>query len=273
MPANSISAYKEAIQWKEFTNILPISVDPTLALTLTDKNPDLKEGYYQKGKVTLARNNMVVGDYATFCLPFDIDLNKTKENISKVYVPLNIGLLKPSGTLLLLLDEVNDNSIIKAGQTFVAKCKTSDVVFENCADVTFEKSTPNPTPSNVKIYNFDGVSGILTQNSDVKIKIGGSFSQLTNLNKNNYSILFANGLFDSTASITPFQMYVYMDKGSLGSKVTSISFEFTDMPTNIKEVRMTNEESPIYDLNGRMVNENALKSGIYIKNGKKVVVK
>ena len=156
VPANSISAYKEAIQWKEFTNILPISIDPTLALTLTDKNPDLKEGYYQKGKVSLTRNNMSVGDYATFCLPFDIDISKTKDNFSKVYIPLNIGLFKPSGTLLLLLDEVNDNSIIKAGQTFVAKCKKTDVVFENCADVTFNESTPNPNPSNVKIYNFDG---------------------------------------------------------------------------------------------------------------------
>ena len=274
VPANSINAYKEATQWKEFTNILPISVDPTLALTLTDKSADLTEGYYQKGKVTFTRNNMSVGDYATFCLPFDIDLSKTKDNFSKVYIPLNIGLLKPSGTLLLLLDELNDNSVIKAGQTFVTKCKKTDVVFENCADVTFYESTPDPNPSNVKIYNFDGVSGALTQNTDVKIKIGGSYSQLTSLDRNNYCTLFANGMFDATTSVTPFQMYVYMDgNNSLGSKVTSIAFEFNDISTDIKELQMTNGKSFFYDLNGRIVNDNVRNSGIYIRNGQKVVVK
>jgi len=274
VPENSIKAYIEAKQWNTFANILPISVDPTLALTLTDKNSDLKKGYYQKGKVTLSRSNMSVGDYATFCLPFDIDISKTKDNFSKVYIPLNIGLLKPSGTLLLLLDELNDNSVIKAGQTFVAKCKKSDVVFENCADVTFNEATPNPNPSSVKIYNFDGVSGALTQNTDVKMKIGGSYSQLTNLDRNNYCTLFANGMFDATTSVTPFQMYVYMDgNNSLGSKVTSIAFEFNDISTDIKELQMTNGKSFFYDLNGRIVNDNVRNSGIYIRNGKKEIVK
>ena len=272
VPANSINAYIETKPWNSFANILPISENSSLTLSLTDKNSDLTKGYYQKGKVTFTRNNMSVGDYETFCLPFDIDLSKTTDVFSKVYLPLNIGLLKSSGTLLLLLDEVNNNSTIKAGQTFVAKCQKSDVVFENCSDVTFDDSTPNPAPSNVKVYNFDGVSGALTQNTDVKIKIGGTFSKLTNLNKKNYRALFANGSFDSTTSVTPFQMYVYIDDSSLDSKVTSISFDFNDEVTGIKELRMTNENSPIYDLNGRIVNEKNLKPGLYIKNGKKIVI-
>ena len=35
----------------------------------------------------------------------------------------------------------------------------------------------------------------------------------------------------------------------------------------------TNYELPVYDLNGRKVNENNLKSGIYFRNGKAYVVK
>ena len=273
VPASSMSAYK-VDPWKEFPYVLPISVEPTIALTLTDKVSGLTKGHYQKGEITYTRNNMSVGDYATFCLPFDIDLNKTANNFSKVYVPLNIGFLKPSGNLLLLLEEVNDNSIIKAGQIFVVKSKTTNVKFENCAGVSFGESTPNPNSSSINIYNFDGVSGALTQNNSVKIKIGGTYSQLANLNKNNYYSLFANGTFGSTTNITPFQMYVNIDgNGSLGSKITSISFEFTDMSTDIKELLKTNEESAIYDLNGRMVNKNTLKSGVYINNGKKVVMK
>ena len=68
-------------------------------------------------------------------------------------------------------------------------------------------------------------------------------------------------------------MYVYIDGGTLGSKITSITFDFHDEVTGIKELRMTNDNSPVYDLNGRMVNEKNLKSGLYIKNGKKVVIK
>ena len=272
VPANSINSYIETKPWNSFANILPISENSSLTLSLTDVHSDLTKGYYNKGKVTLSRNNMSVGDYTTFCLPFDIDISKTTDNFSKVYQPLNISFLKPSGTLLLLLDEISGSSIIKAGQTFVAKCKTKDVVFENCSDVTFDDSTPNPTPSNLKVYNFDGISGALTQNTDIKIKIGGTYSQLSNTDKNNYRTLSANGSFDSTTSVTSFQMYVYIDDSSLGSKVTSISFDFNDEATGIKELRMNNDKSSVYDLNGRMMNEKNLKPGLYIKNGKKIVI-
>jgi hypothetical protein len=43
--------------------------------------------------------------------------------------------------------------------------------------------------------------------------------------------------------------------------------------TGVNELRMTNDELPVYDLNGRRVNENNLKPGIYVKNGKKVIIK
>ncbi len=272
VPANSLNLYKSSVYYsRTFSNILPIQINTTL--TLTDKNSDLTEGYYKKGKITLSRNNMYVGDYATFCLPFDIDLSKTTDVFSKVYVPSNIGLLKPSGTLLLLLDEVNNKTIIKAGQIFVAKCQKSEVVFENCADVSFEESTPNPSPLNLKVYNFDDISGAYMQNTDVKIKIGGTYSQLSNIDKNNYRALYANGSFGSTTSVTPFQMYVYIvGNSSLSSKIMSISFDFNNEATGIKELRTTNDNSPIYDLNGRMVIEKNLKPGLYIKQGKKIVI-
>lgn len=49
------------------------------------------------------------------------------------------------------------------------------------------------------------------------------------------------------------------------------------MTTGIEELRITNsqlpvEDSSIYDLNGRKMNEKSLKPGLYIKNGKKVVI-
>ena len=269
VPASSVNAYQNRVQWMDFPYILPISNTPTIALNLTDNTSDLIIGYYQKGEITYTRNNMSVGDYATFCLPFDIDLGKTINNFSKVYVPLNIGFIKPAGNLLILLEEVNSNSIIKAGQIFVTKCAKADVVFENCTTVMLDGTTTNPTPSNVKIYNFDGISGALTQKTDVKIKIGGTYSNLTNLSKNKYRALYANGSFNSTTSVNPFQMYVYIDGSSLASKVTSISFDFNDEATGIKVLKMTNDNSPIYNLNGQRINNSNAQKGVYIINGKK----
>ena len=43
--------------------------------------------------------------------------------------------------------------------------------------------------------------------------------------------------------------------------------------TDINLLRIGDSQTPVYDMNGRKVNDKNLKSGLYIKNGKKVVVK
>ena len=58
----------------------------------------------------------------------------------------------------------------------------------------------------------------------------------------------------------------------------AFSMVFEDEATAFKQLRITNDELPnydssIYDLNGRKVNGQNLKPGIYVKNGKKVVIK
>lgn len=52
----------------------------------------------------------------------------------------------------------------------------------------------------------------------------------------------------------------------------SFSMVFDEEATAIRQLRKTVAESPVYDLNGRVVRGNNLKAGIYIKNGKKIVV-
>ena len=61
-------------------------------------------------------------------------------------------------------------------------------------------------------------------------------------------------------------------------KIHVIGEENDGMTTGIEELRITNsklpvEDSSIYDLNGRKMNEKSLKPGLYIKNGKKVIIK
>lgn len=53
----------------------------------------------------------------------------------------------------------------------------------------------------------------------------------------------------------------------------SFSMLFDEEATAIRQLRKTVAESPVYDLNGRVVCGNNLKPGVYVKNGKKVMVK
>ena len=65
---------------------------------------------------------------------------------------------------------------------------------------------------------------------------------------------------------------------SSSANARAFSMVFEDETTAFKQLRITNDELPnydssIYDLNGRKVNGQNLKPGIYVENGKKVVVK
>ena len=57
------------------------------------------------------------------------------------------------------------------------------------------------------------------------------------------------------------------------AKAVTINVIGENDTTDVNELRMTNDKLPVYDLNGRQVNENNLKPGIYVKNGKKVIIK
>ena len=54
-------------------------------------------------------------------------------------------------------------------------------------------------------------------------------------------------------------------------RIVKIDSQIHDINKQIEEIQMTNDKSPVHDLNGRMVNANTLKAGIYIKNGKKYI--
>ena len=58
-----------------------------------------------------------------------------------------------------------------------------------------------------------------------------------------------------------------------GAKAITLKVLDDEETTGVSELRMTNNELPVYDLNGRKVSENSLKPGIYVKNGKKFIVK
>lgn len=98
---------------------------------------------------------------------------------------------------------------------------------------------------------------------------------------NNYYAMGGGSLVitDGTSDLKPYRWYMKIDARSPmynvsnGAKAITINVVGEEETTGVNELRMTNDELPVYDLNGRRVNENNLKPGIYVKNGKKVIIK
>jgi hypothetical protein len=72
--------------------------------------------------------------------------------------------------------------------------------------------------------------------------------------------------------------YTYFDQDDDYSantiKINVIGGDKYGVATGIKDFRMTEKaDNSVYDLNGRKMNEKSLKPGLYIKNGKKLVIK
>ena len=80
------------------------------------------------------------------------------------------------------------------------------------------------------------------------------------------------GFHSFGATNVPARKAYFTIPSSANARAFSMVFE--DETTAIRQLRKANAESSVYyDLNGRAVNGNNLKPGIYVKNGKKIVVK
>ena len=85
---------------------------------------------------------------------------------------------------------------------------------------------------------------------------------------------------DGSNGLKPFRWYMKVEsrdysKYDVKNAAKAITLKVLDdeETTGVSEVRVTNDELPIYDLNGRKVCENNLKPGVYVKKGKKFVVR
>ena len=95
----------------------------------------------------------------------------------------------------------------------------------------------------------------------------------------NYYAMNKGELKPMTSFLYPY--YWYMEIKSRNSsyatynpaKDITISVLGEEEATGISQMQMENRLSSVYDINGRKVNENSLKPGMYIKNGRKFVVK
>ena len=271
VPEGAGDAYKYAYGWMDFLNIYEMEYTPVLTeaepIIISDKVSEIAKGYYKEKTVTYVREGDAISkdNYASFCLPFDVD--PTDAQFKAVYVPVGMALYNTEQNTLRI-GFYKEDKIIPAGTPFLALLAVDDKVeIKNALPVNYEQKTPAVKSCVVRTYNFNDHSGIMSENSDYAINFSGTYKKVSPANANTFN---TDGSVGASSNVAPYRAYVALTKNNTNAKIIT-SFDEETVTTGINDLQITNDELPVYDLNGRMVNGNTLKSGIYIKNGKKFI--
>ena len=212
--------------------------------TLTlDETEDFKAARDITAAHVTVNKTMTANAWNTLVIPFDMS------------IPSGWVVKEPTafdGSMLTF----SDASAIEAGKPYIVK-PTSAVTSFSADNVTVEKDLHNTTVSDLTMTGtYSKIAAIDYSTQDcyvIGIREGASALYLVN----------------SAVSLKPFRAYFAIPSGSVKANVISLSF---DEETSITEI--TNHKSVndiYYDLSGRRVE--LPRPGLYIVNGKKVIVK
>lgn len=256
-------------------------------IRLTDTQCSIvNQGCCPIGNFSYSRTQMKSGSYATFCLPFDTNLSEVSDKFEAVYIPNQTALLNPDGKLILLLQKYDKNASLAAGQAVVVKLKSgvADVAFSNNKLMMVESDVmQNSEPTSLHVFDWNGNSGALLENTDVKVSFGGTLTSMTGKGSE-YETFNSNGSFGPTKSgvVKAFRAYVLKENAAANSRIKSIAFGLGDdsETTGVKMISIPVENKQgddVYTIDGRLINNTGdiegLPSGIYIKNHQKIYVK
>ena len=214
------------------------------------------------------------GNWNTLCLPFSIsNFSGTSLEGATVKTLESASFDSTNGELTMNFTENTKNlTAIEAGKPYIVKWESGvnieSPIFTN---VTIAATTPNditPTGSgsdgSVTFKGtFDPVA-IGTDGDNTKLYLG-----------NNNKLYWPSG----AKNINSFRAYFQLNGITAGDKTAAVrtfNLNFDDDPTGITTPTassFTNSEGAWYDLQGRKIAKGQLSKGIYIHNGKKVVIK
>lgn len=206
-----------------------------------------------KGKtvdVSLSRT-LVADKWNTFCVPFDIDLTDGKLNGVEVRV---MEFMDVESNIMCF----GTTTQIKAGQAYLIKPLNESITNPTLPNVTI--SNKEPMTSGKGNYSFVGVyspKSFDEQASKVSLFINGS-AKLSRPKVN--------------STMKGMRAYFACASEQAASAQLQLGGELTGVASIVSDV---DEDGNIYNLNGVCIGKDikGLSKGLYIKNGKKFVVK
>ena len=268
VPANSREEYKNALKDFGFSNIkaIPISLKGSEEYTQKSQVEDVDVSYTRKFST----------NWEALYLPFSLKYEDWKDDFEIAYISsVRQKDNNDDGTI----DETKLEFVkLKGGSTapntpYIIRAKSSDEKTLSVQNTTLYKAEKNSVECSTTTAKFT-FTGIYKT-------IANPYTLMTN---KYYVIDFADHTkLSRTTNVTncpkAFQWYMTISSRNSGyakyNEVKEISISVLDdeEATGIANIQHASPNTQTYDLNGRKVNENNLKPGIYVKNGKKFVVR
>ena len=229
--------------------------DCTLSET-TDNAEWIESNDGKSFNVTLTRTLDGVSEWNTFAVPFNISSGELIVKGITAKELTNSSYDSSTGKLTLVFATANS---IKAGKPYLVK--VANALNNPKFNVVKISKTPNPTTISgvIQFIPTMGSTSVTGSKSDILFLAAGN--KLTHPNKDN-------------PSIKGFRAYFQLLDTSAGTR--TLLMDFGDGETTSIDVRSKMEEvrnGARYDLSGHKVVDGQLMKGIYIVDGKKVIIK
>ena len=226
--------------------------------------------------------------YVTLCLPFDINVANVT-GAEKCYPVGDMMIHMPTNDasvlkFVLMLDEQSD---IKAGTPMIVKLGaegTAQKLVAKAQNVEYSADFfANPTAKSLTLRDWDGKSGMMPICHDLASASTGGVYTATTLGTGSYS-LREDGTFGIYENVlSPYRVYLNIQTSQSAPSRTmmfSIGMPDDSSTTGIRIINMADgmqtgssvKSAAIYTLEGQRV-KGTPRKGIYIKNGKKFIVK
>lgn len=269
VPPGCKGAYENANYWKNFTivedAVIPCSIELADGKTYNEEIVQI----YKEINYSRTFNNT---SWQALYIPFSMSYDDWKDDFEVAFI--NSVRQYDNDE-----DGVVDETIMD-----VMKIKSGSLI-PNTPYLIKAKSTGEKTitVNNATLYQAEENS-IECSTMLAKYTFTGTYSTIpaSTMSANNYYAMGGGSLImtDGTSDLKPFRWYLNIESRSPMYSVSSAAKTITinvvgeEEATGISQMSSDREHSyAIYDLNGRKMSQKNLKSGLYIKNGKKIIIK
>ena len=226
--------------------------------------------------------------YVTLCLPFNIKAADVA-GAEKCYPVGNMMIHMPTDDasvlkFVLMLDEQSD---IKAGTPMIVKLAAENAAQKLVATAQNVEYNANffaaPAAKSLTLRDWDGKSGMMPICHDLASATIGGVYTATTLGTGSYSLREGGKFGIHEGNLSPYRVYLNIQTSQTApsrAMMFSIGMPDDSSTTGIRIINMADgmqagssvKSAAIYTLEGQRVNGTPGK-GIYIKNGKKFIVK
>ena len=241
--------------------IIPNKVDETIVISL-DENSESNTIEAKTGVNVTLNRPMKIGRWNTFCVPFSIDANQVTSQFGEGTQIAEYSVSKSKDDLIDFAT-VQSNAIV-AGKAYLVKptkvAATEGYTFSNvnitALEPTKEENVDNDAIDFRGIYNPTDITVGLPANTFAAGIVGNVVKKAV-----------------SDSKMKGFRAFFIIPEGTGAQSSYMLKIDGTATSINSINGADVVVNAPVYNLQGQRVDGNNLTPGIYVKAGKKFVVK